>query len=204
MNLNLRRGNVHPEAESTPADRKLVEAFGSLNPAVAGLPHLVFPNTRDHFRRCMARLRGTPGVWELQVPHDVGGVAFVREDYGPEDFHLWGLRENQQAVERMRNTHLEFQMVMDAGVPVDVLREMAAHPVKDYYSYLEHLPGWMGRLGWAYVALEPEGEMALLVVEPGRSGVVDRVGLELAAQAEGVFRLIRAGGRHHWTLLPPG
>ena len=107
--------------------------------------------------------------------------------------------ENQAHLPVMMNADLEFPMIVSARTAPSVLQKIWDHPVRDYYSYLEHLAVWIESLEWAYVPLEYENGFALVVAGKSQRGWITEFDRLLTLRHETVFELSRLNDRFHWT-----
>ncbi len=78
-------------------DAALRVTFGSLRPAIARLPHCIFYDDERATRAIVAELGEPVGVWGMNPRWDERGEYYAAHcDREGQDFHLWGLPNNQE------------------------------------------------------------------------------------------------------------
>ena len=188
-----------PTAYSDPRDKQLVWSLGSLNPSIAAFPHRIVENSFENLTE-WCKVVGVKGAtWQLQPIFELSGEYFTREIYSPDMLHFWETSENQAHLPVMMNADLEFPMIVSARTAPSVLQKIWDHPVRDYYSYLEHLAVWIESLEWAYVPLEYENGFALVVAGKSQRGWITEFDRLLTLRHETVFELSRLNDRFHLT-----
>lgn len=198
MHTELRRCNVKPLTLSDPNDQQLVGAFGSLSPSIAAFPHRIVENTFENLTEWCKVVGASAAPWRIQPAFESNGDHFTRETYTPEMLHVWQTRQNQIHLPVMMNADLEFPLLVSARTSPSLLRKMWDHPVRDYYSYIEHLAIWIEPLGWAYVPLECENEFALLVAGNAQKPWITEFACSFALRQKTIFELSPANDRFRW------
>jgi hypothetical protein len=161
--------------------------------------HRVIPANSKVLETVLA-IVGTPsGVFGEPPPYHRDGSPYVEPEDSKviEDFKLWADSRNQPDVKNLGAIEklTGFTMVIDANTPEAVLRSLYA-VAKAYCGYFRyedfiiHVPFWAEQMGWIYVPLAGEHDLALFVVSHKNRHLIDRLDQTLGSAASKAMQVV--------------
>lgn len=158
--------NVDPE-------RLAEEFFPCCWQEVAKCPHRIVPASSESVSAVLDAVNRSGGIFGDYPLYGSSGEPYIEPEDGRmiEGFDLWANPRNQELVRTLgANEKLTgFTMVIDAETPRDVLTSIynIAPDDAEYFAYdlfIREVPKIIDKLGWAYIPIAGEVDLALLIV----------------------------------------
>lgn len=192
-----------------PHERRSMEAFGSLEPGIVAHPHLLVAHGLDAVSAVRASVEPNLGIWGEVPLVDASGQTFDEPEDGnlSQLFRVWEHPANRAEVDRYavsrRNTTV-FSMLIATATPesqLDVMyKEALETNLSAYYHYMIRVIAWLPALEFAYIPLQPDNELAMLVVYGERSSSIARARQAMRERGLSPFELKQTNGPLLWPL----
>ncbi len=168
--------------------------FGEIDPQVFALPHLIVGTCEKNLRELVACVGGVKiGVWPDAPPWDLFDADFL-EMGTRESFEAWGERRYEEHLFRLgcEAPMGGYRMVVPLGIDWGVIEAVGEGML--HHGILEMVAKKIGGLGVAFVAIEHEFPVGVIVVREELRGVIEDMKVRLNGLNEPWFSVNLVGG----------
>jgi hypothetical protein len=189
------------------AELTLGELFVAVDPAVAGLPHLITVLDGDLLGKISHLTKTRPGLWPLPAPFDENDLYNETREGAP--FADWGLALNQAEVlglGRLIKDALFGANLMLMSAEIDEAKVTPLAQTRGQrlangawftpgYQDLPDLPGIVELAGWVLIPVGPGRARALFVASPARSEWLTKLQEWCGRQGRDIWKVSREDQR---------